>query len=163
MSLPNNSISLTPIRKDKVIGRALAVVQKIMFDRFSLVAETKDEIRWSVMGIVFHHMPKDWHVADCDQRFRHILRMILSLIPRPPQKSTTFIKGHPFRVTGLLIHHRVIHVPLGTTQRMKMIACRCRRPMTSGRSVSSASSLYRVGPEYSKGTLSVAPAVGKHA
>src|ERR671923_2002764 len=68
-------------------------------------------------------------------------------------------QGRP-GLLGLHCSHRVIHVPLGTTQRMKMIALRCHRPMTSGRSVSSASSLYRVGPEYSKGTLSVAPAVG---
>ena len=61
------------------------------------------------------------------------------------------------------LHHRVIHVPVGTTQRMKMIALRCQRPMTGGRSASSASSLHRVGPEYSKETRSVAPAVGKHA
>ena len=56
------------------------------------------------------------------------------------------------------VPHRVIHVPVGTTQRMKMIALRCQRPMTGGRSASSASSLHRVGPEYSKETRSVAPA-----
>jgi hypothetical protein len=49
----------------------------------------------------------------------------------------------------------------GTTRRMKMIALRCRRPMTSGRSETSALSLHTVGPEYSKETLSVAAQVGK--
>jgi hypothetical protein len=57
----------------------------------------------------------------------------------------------------------VIHLPMGTTPRMKMIALRCRRPKTGGRSATSALSLHTVGPEYSKETLSVAPLVGKHA
>ncbi len=56
----------------------------------------------------------------------------------------------------------VIYVPLGTTRRMKMIASQRQRPMTSGRSDCSASSLHTVGPEYSKGTRSVAPLGGKH-
>src|SRR5262245_14784635 len=65
------------VGKNEVVGSALAIVQKIMFDRFGLVAETKDKISMSIVGIVFHHMPQDGHIADFNQRFRHILRMIL--------------------------------------------------------------------------------------
>src|SRR5688500_5840876 len=54
-------------------------------------------------------------------------------------------------------HCKVIHVPIGTTRRMKMVASQCRRPMTGGRFASSASSLGKVGPEHSKETRSVAP------
>src|SRR5687768_8930168 len=55
------------------------------------------------------------------------------------------------------ISRKVIHVPIGTTRRMKMVASQCRRPMTGGRFASSASSLGKVGPEHSKETRSVAP------
>jgi hypothetical protein len=57
---------------------------------------------------------------------------------------------------------KVIHVPIGTTLRMKMVASHCRRPKTAGRFASSAWSLCKVGPEYSKATQSVAPPGGKH-
>src|SRR5262249_28721937 len=65
---------------------------KIMFDRLSLVAETKNEIRVAVMGIVFHHMPEDGHVADFDQRFRDILRMILEPHSKAAAKQYDFHK-----------------------------------------------------------------------
>jgi hypothetical protein len=63
-------------------------------------------------------------------------------------------------VGAAIPYHRVIHVAVGTTRLVKMIAVRCQRPMTGARSVSTASSLYRVGPEYSTRTPPVAPSVG---
>jgi hypothetical protein len=61
-----------------------------------------------------------------------------------------------------IISRKVTHVPVGTTHRMKMITLRGQRPVTGGRLASSASSLRKVGPEYSKETQSVAPLGGKH-
>src|SRR5215471_3681105 len=70
----------------------------------------------------------------------------------------------PEPVEGLRMNcDTVIYVPLGTTRRMKMIASHRQRPMTGGRPDCRASSLHTVGPEYSKGTRSVATRSGKHA
>ena len=83
---------LASVRKDEVVGGALAVVQKIMFDRLGLVAETKDKIRVAVVGVIFHHMPQDGHVADFDQRFRNVLRMIFQPHSKAAAKEYDFHK-----------------------------------------------------------------------
>jgi acyl-CoA synthetase (AMP-forming)/AMP-acid ligase II len=70
--------------------------------------------------------------------------------------------GDSLRATQVISRRKVSHVPIGTTHRMKMITLRCQRPKTRGRLASSASSLRKVGPEYSKATQSVAPPGGKH-
>src|SRR5215831_6986812 len=83
---------LASVGKDKIVGGALAVVQKIMFDRLGLVTETKNEIRVPVVGVVFHHMPQDGHIADLNQRFRDVLRMILEPHSEPATKQYDFHK-----------------------------------------------------------------------
>jgi hypothetical protein len=69
-----------------------------MFDRLRLVAEAEDEIRVAIVGVIFHYVPQDGHIANSDQRFWNVFRMILQPHSKAAAKKYDFHKTDPFRV-----------------------------------------------------------------
>src|SRR5262249_31475673 len=80
-----------------------------MFDRLGLVAETEDKIGVPVVGVVFHHMPQDRHVADSDQRFRDVLRMIFQPHSKTTAKEYDFLKVILSELGPAALFHRIQH------------------------------------------------------
>ncbi len=62
-------------RKNKIVGSALVVSEKVIFHSFRPMSQTENEVLVAEVGVVLHHMPEDRPIANEDHRFGSIFRV----------------------------------------------------------------------------------------
>src|SRR4051812_16267719 len=75
---------LRTLIQGEIVREPLVVVKKVALDHFSSVSKAKNELRVTEMGIVAHHMPKDWTRSDRYHRLWYVLPGLTD-----PQPKTT--------------------------------------------------------------------------
>ncbi len=95
MSLPIRSSFFPPSDRTKSFESALAVVEEVVLDHIAAVAEAQDEVLVPEVRVVLHHVPEDRPIADGHHRLGTFSPASRMRMPRPPQKSTTFILNAP--------------------------------------------------------------------
>ena len=79
-------------RQNKVIRNAFVVVEEVILDFISLVAEAENEILVPKMGIVFHDVPQHGPIAQRHQGFRNIVAKFSKPRAQPPTEQHYFHK-----------------------------------------------------------------------
>jgi hypothetical protein len=71
--------------QDKVVGGALVIIEKTVFDDVGPVSEARDEVLVPKVGVILHHMPENRAVAEFDHRLGNGFR----IIAKTHSKTTT--------------------------------------------------------------------------
>src|SRR6516162_7049459 len=81
---------LAAFGKNKVVGEALAVIEKIVLDDVAAVSETEHEILVPEMGVVLHHVPKNRAISDRHHRLRYAFAGLSNPHPETAAKQHYF-------------------------------------------------------------------------
>ena len=81
---------------NRAVGLHRLVVQEVLSDHVSLVAETKDELAMPVAREALHDVPKERPVTDLHHRFRSVFGFL------PKTRSLTAAQYHDLHTLSLL-------------------------------------------------------------
>src|SRR6266446_224057 len=86
---------LAPARKLEVVRQALVVIEEVLLDEVTSVAEAQDELGVAEMRIVLHQMPQDGPVADRRHGFRDRLRVFAESSAEAPTEEHDLHRSVP--------------------------------------------------------------------
>src|SRR6266403_2972043 len=67
---------LASLRQYEVIRKTLIVIEEVLLNEIAAVSKTQYKIPVPEVGVVFHHMPENRAVADCDHWFWDVVRVV---------------------------------------------------------------------------------------
>jgi hypothetical protein len=66
---------LATTRKNKIVGSALVVIEKVIFDDFGSISQAQNEVFMPKVSVIFHNMPENRPVTDLHHRLGNIFRV----------------------------------------------------------------------------------------